>query len=47
LENHPTIADVQYSVTLNDLNPSNPGAGLKAVVLKTLQGLEAPVAATK
>lgn len=41
LENRPTEADVQYSLSLADLNPTSPGQGLQLAVLETLKTLAA------
>jgi hypothetical protein len=40
LENHPTIADIQYQTTLDDLNPEYFGLGWKKAVAKAFYALE-------
>jgi hypothetical protein len=39
LENKPTVADIQYATTHDDLDPTNPGKGWRAAVLKAVQSL--------
>jgi hypothetical protein len=40
LENHPTVADIQYQTTLDDLNPAYFGLGWKKAVAKAFYALE-------
>jgi hypothetical protein len=37
LENRPTIADIQYALTTDDLDPNDPGKGLRAAVLNAMK----------
>jgi hypothetical protein len=45
LENHPTAADVQYTLSTADLNPSSPALGWEIAVFKELSAMETPPAA--